>query len=238
MRQVPRYLVIGSGKMATHFCHYLSLLSLPYLQWSRKTQSLADLQTKSSQASHIIVLISDTHIPSLIDTLTLNTHTVLVHFSGMLSLTKGYSAHPLMTFSSDLYDLERYKEIPFILEQGSPPLSTLLPGLPNPSYFIPKERKPFYHALCVMSNNFSCLLWNKIFTDISTTLNLPKDIVLPYLKQTFSNIAKNPQGALTGPLARGDEVTIHKHIEALQEDNFSEIYQAFVNFYQHSRGQS
>ncbi len=34
MRQVPNYLIIGSGRIARHFSYYLQLLQLPYRQWS------------------------------------------------------------------------------------------------------------------------------------------------------------------------------------------------------------
>ncbi len=232
MRQVPTYLIIGNGRMASHFCHYLKLLSLPFLQWARKTHSIADLQLSLNKATHIVVLISDSSIPTFINNLTLSEKKIIIHFSGMLSIPNAYSAHPLMTFSHDLYDKHGYEQIPFILEEGSPNLSTLLPGLPNQGYFIPPALKPFYHALCVMSNNFTCLLWQKINHELSHSLNLPPEIILPYITQTFKNLTYNPHGSLTGPLVRGDKVTINKHLAALESDDFLEIYQAFVNYYQ------
>jgi predicted short-subunit dehydrogenase-like oxidoreductase (DUF2520 family) len=34
---------------------------------------------------------------------------------------------------------------------------------------------------------------------------------------------------LTGPLARGDQNTIKKHIQGLENDPFREVYKSFVN---------
>ena len=39
MRQVPRYLIIGNGRMAQYICHYFSALNLSFHQWSRKNPS-------------------------------------------------------------------------------------------------------------------------------------------------------------------------------------------------------
>ncbi len=236
MRQVPIkeyvYLIVGSGRMAKHFCHYLSLLDIPYLQWSRNNQSEKDLQTLISQASHIILLISDSQIENFAQKINKQEHQTLIHFSGQLSLEHVYSAHPLFTFTHELYDKENYVQIPFILEENSKPLSELLPGIVNSSYHIPKALKAYYHAMCVLSANFTCILWQKFFHELENTLALPASVGLPYLEQTLRNLSKNPKGALTGPLARKDEKTIQANLQALANDNFQEVYQSFVKIFQ------
>ncbi|MFO1257993.1 MAG: DUF2520 domain-containing protein [Gammaproteobacteria bacterium] len=229
MRQVP-YLVIGAGRMATHFCHYLSLLNLPFIQWARRTHTHRQLESYLELANPILLLIKDDEIVSFSKTIFRSDKT-FVHFSGQLVLQDVYGAHPLMSFADDLYSKELYMSVPYILEEGSLPFTVMLPGLPNPYYHIPKSQKSFYHALCVISNNFTCLLWKKIFDELSKTLGLPVQVAMPYLQQTFRNIENNPTGKITGPLARGDEVTIQKHLEALAKDEFEGIYKAFVNFY-------
>lgn len=61
MRQVPRYIMIGNGRLAAHFRHYFDGLGIQYTQWSRtNTQDNLDQQLK--HATHALVLISDTHI--------------------------------------------------------------------------------------------------------------------------------------------------------------------------------
>lgn len=230
MRQVPYYLIIGDGRMATHFCHYLSLLHIPFIQWSRKQHLFADLKTHIHHASHILLLIRDSAIAPFQEQYIGKNKTV-IHFSGQLSVEGIHSVHPLMTFTNDLYDLERYKSIPFVLIEKGPPFSSLFPDLPNPAYYIAKELKTFYHALCVIGNNFSCLLWKKLFQEFAQTLKLPSEAAVPYLTQTFNNIIKNPQGDLSGPLARKDMKTIEAHLEALKNDDFLNIYQSFVTFF-------
>lgn len=231
MRQVPNYLIIGNGKMATHFCHYLTLLELPFTQWARQHHTLSDLKRQTKKASHILFLISDAAIVPFFEEHAIGNNKINVHFSGQLCAPGIHSAHPLMTFTQDLYDKQSYSQTPFILIKDGPDFSELLPHLPNPSYTISPEHKTFYHALCVIGNNFTCLLWKKLFDEFTQTLQLPQSAAMPYLMQTFKNIQKNPQSALTGPLVRKDRNTIQAHLEVLQDDNFLEIYQSFVRFF-------
>ena len=140
--------------------------------------------------------------------------------------------HPLGTFSTQLYEKELYLSIPFIVEENSPSISTLLPLLPNQSHAIPKDLKAYYHALCVLSANFSCILWQKFFHELQQTLNLSPTVGLTFLNQTFLNLAQNPHGALTGPLVRGDQETIKANLAALKDDRFLSVYQSFVALFQ------
>ncbi|MFI4938609.1 MAG: DUF2520 domain-containing protein [Candidatus Berkiellales bacterium] len=229
MRQVPYYLVIGSGRMATHICYYLTLLNLPFIQWSRNKNSFSELTSHLKDTTHILLLITDSNIHSFAQEMNIKPSQKLIHFSGQLSVEGIYSTHPLMTFNQDLYPLQTYQKIPFILENEGPILSELLPGLPNPWYLIPKELKTFYHALCVLSGNFSCILWQKFFNELVNTFQLPAEVGIPYLKQIFHNIMINPDTAVTGPLIRKDHATIDSHLKALQQDPFFKIYQSFSN---------
>ncbi|MBS0287919.1 MAG: DUF2520 domain-containing protein [Proteobacteria bacterium] len=231
MRQVPaktHYLIIGHGRMAKHFCHYLNLLHIPYTQWSRKSHTEDELQAFAAQASHILLLISDASIETFSRKLSLNNNQILVHFSGQLCLENVISAHPLYTFTQDLYPLENYLTVPFIIEENSLPFEQLLPGLTNNAYRIPRYLKAYYHALCVLSANFTCILWQKFFKELHNTFGFDEKVGLPYLRQTFQNLIHNPQGSLTGPLARNDQKTLLANMNALKNDPFLPVYEAFV----------
>ncbi|HVK61040.1 MAG TPA: DUF2520 domain-containing protein, partial [Bdellovibrionales bacterium] len=134
-----------------------------------------------------------------------------------------------MTFSQDLYDPATYRRVPFITEKGRADFGMLLPGLKNASYGLDAEQKGLYHALCVMSGNFTVLLWEKAFKEFET-LGLPRMTLLPYLERIALNlISSRGQSVLTGPLARGDGATIANNIEALDGDKFQDVYRAFVS---------
>jgi 2-dehydropantoate 2-reductase len=237
MRQVPTYLLIGSGRVATHFRCYFKLLQLPFQSWSRQENSPQSLASLSENCSSILLLISDKAIPAFLEQYPFLKGRNLVHFSGCLSVPGVHSAHPLMTFVPELYDLATYSKTPFILAEEGPDLSSLLPGIPNPSYRISEASRPYYHALCVLSGNFTALLWQKFFKEITGRFQLPQEVAYPYLKQVADNLMSAAPQALTGPLVRGDQATIAANLEALDGDQYQIIYQAFVEAYQHpSRG--
>ncbi len=237
MGQVPEYAIIGAGRMARHFCHYLHLLNIPYRQWSRKADPAhVKLEEVIDGCKSILILINDGAIESFINAHPFLKKKVLVHFSGSLNTSLANGAHPLMTFNDKLYSLDTYQKIPFVIEKTDTAINELLPGLANPSFVIPRELKAFYHAMCVLSGNFTAILWQKFFTELETTFNIPKEMAHPYLEQIVLNLQNNPQSALTGPLSRNDLVTINANLQALAKDPFQKVYQAFWDIYQ--RGES
>jgi len=223
-----QYLIIGSGRTARHFVHYFQLLGLPFELWNRhETQTQFQLSLK--KATHVLLLISDSAIESFFREHLSQFPGKVVHFSGSLEIPGVHSAHPLMTFAQELYSLEDYQVIPFV---STSPLAfqDLLPGLANPAFKIKPEQKAFYHALCVLSGNFTTLLWQKMNSGMKD-LGLPEGVHLPYMKQIFKNLEQNPSGALTGPLARKDLKTVLANDKSLTGDPIQNIYRAFVKTY-------
>jgi len=139
-----------------------------------------------------------------------------------------------MTFNNDLYALETYQRVPFIIESEGPTFAEILPGLINPHYVLSKKLKPLYHAFCMISGNFTCLLWERFFSELEQTFSLPKSVAYTYLEQIFHNLRYSDESALTGPLVRGDKKIIKAHLDALKDDAYKNIYQAFVDAYQQS----
>ncbi len=225
----PTYLLIGSGRVSRHLERYFRLLGLRTHSWSRKgdPSSLAKLAQASS---HALCLISDPAIePFLHDHEALFSSKTVVHASGSLVTPRARGAHPLMTFTSaEPYDLGTYKAIPFVIEKGGPALTDLLPGLPNPSFELDPALKPLYHAYCVMSGNFTTLLWQKVIVEFESRLGLPRDALFPYLAQVAGNLRRDAEHALTGPIARNDDETMRRHLRELDSDPYALVYRAFI----------
>ncbi len=239
MRQVPHFLqfaLLGGGRMARHAAHYLKLLNIPFQQWNRSQDSDA-LSRCLENSSHVLVLVSDSAIVEL----TLKAKDLLglaksgektwVHFSGCLTSPHAIGAHPLSSFSDSLFDEAEYRQIPFMIETPYKMAETL-PGLPNPEYSIDPLQKPLYHSLCVLSGNFTTILWAKLFSELTKTFGIPAAAAIPYLRAIFKNLeihaAAEGKVPLTGPLARGDKATIKANLDALGSDPFATIYKAFV----------
>jgi predicted short-subunit dehydrogenase-like oxidoreductase (DUF2520 family) len=234
------YAVLGSGRLAQHMRHYLQLLGLPCSGWARNSASACNSHADSdpgerlrraiAPASHVLLLVSDGAIPGLLRKYPFLHGRTLVHCAGALSLPGVAGAHPLMTFSHELYTLEHYRSVPFLVEQGYD-FARVLPGLPNPHHCVQVEQKALYHALCVAAGNFPQILWQAVAQRFDRQLQVPAEVLQPYLRQVLANFTADPQGALTGPLARGDDATIARNLAALEQDPLQALYQAFGDFY-------
>ncbi len=251
MRQVPQNLnsdpmqpslspvvLVGSGRLAKHLQNYFELAKIPYWSWSRRFSDEKDLNDKISNSESVLLAVSDSAIPELVAHCHRQSEKKqIVHFSGALNLKGAWSAHPLMTFSNELYDLKTYQEIHFVLEQASPNLPQLIPGLTNKYSFLAPEMRAKYHAACVLSGNFSVLLWEYFFAKLKGEFKLDAQIAIPYMRQIEKNLeqAAGHHSVLTGPLVRGDLKTIDLHLEALAHEPMHKVYQAFVEMYQKTK---
>lgn len=220
--------IIGDGNVARHFAKYLELSGIPYKQWSRKKTPHLSPSIYFQECQNIFLLIKDDAIQNFVADHPLLKEKNLFHFSGSLYLKGIPSLHPLMTFSGSTYTLERYKSIPFIHEKGKKPLTDILPQLSNPCFAIDPVQKSLYHSLLVLSGNGSVLLWQKAMADFATKLNLSPELLYPYMHATFDNLVQQPELAFTGPLARQDQETIKRNIDALQGDIFQNVYKALA----------
>lgn len=230
------YTIIGNGRVARHFAHYFDLLGLPFRRWARagladaadSEEATDSLVEAVSPSSHVLVLITDSAIEEFIACHDLFDGKKVVHFSGCLVTPLAFGAHPLMAFTEALLPLAEYQRIAFVIESDRLPFEQILPGLENPHFAIPAELKPYYHSLCVMSGNFSTILWDKLFTELHRRFGIPQEAAFPYLERICENLKHREIPALTGPLARGDHTTIHRNLQALEKDPFREIYEGFL----------
>lgn len=236
MNTSPLYALLGSGRIARHLHFYLKSLNLPVVLWSRDGNPLFNSYSELdahercalavAQTSHVLFAVKDDAVQSLSEPW-LNSGKTLVHFSGALQLHKVAAAHPLMTFGAELEDLDWYRSIPFVTDEGSS-LAELLPGLPNPSWQIPGGQKPLYHALCSLAGNASFLLWKNIGDEFEKTLGLPRHLLMPFLHQVVANSSQDSRGNFTGPVARGDWQTVRHHLDSLHSR--PELLQAYRSY--------
>ena len=224
--QRPRYGIVGRGRVATHIARYLQLESQDFRAWNRDDPRAPE--EALDRAETILLAISDDALEPFLQAHPALSDKTLVHFSGCKTLQGAAGIHPLTTFGPEPYDLETYRAIPFVSEQGSAGFEDIFPSLTNRSWSIRADQKPLYHALCVMAGNFPTLLWANTISEFENRLGLPREILGPYLRQTLENTLNNGDRALTGPLARGDRETARRNLAALDDGRFADIYRAFA----------
>ena len=223
------YLVIGRGRLSRHFQHYLRLESIEFEQWDRS--SSASIEETLGRARKVLLLISDDAIEGFLERHAKRRPMLWIHCSGSITTPLAEGAHPLMTFGDELYELETYRRFPFVCDTGRRPFPELFPELRNPHAVVDPASKPLYHALCSLGGNFTTLLWQKVFAESEATLGLDRSYFYPFLEQVARNITTG-RASLTGPLARGDDDTVDRHLKALEGDPFEAVYRAFVAAFQ------
>lgn len=225
------YALLGSGRLARHLRFYFKSLNLPFETWSRRENTAEELSRLSERSSHILFAVNDGAVDELSRPY-VDLGKTLVHFSGALHLADVRSAHPLMTFGTDLQTEAWYRKIPFVLEPGQT-LPELLPGLENKFWTVPMEQRPLYHALCALAGNSTYLLWTKIGDELEQRIGLPREILAPFLHQVVENMTHPTTANFTGPVARGDWSTVRRHLEALNtRPDLLSAYRQFLNLAQ------
>lgn len=239
MRQVPskKYLIIGNGRTAKHIGYYFTHLGHDITYWHYQKISYQNnllyttepLQELSYKNDKILILIKDAGIEDFINQYSFLKNPNTIHFSGSLEVAGISNVHPLISFGQDLFPTDFYPRIPFAqFDSPEKSLESFLPGISNPSFYIPKKEKSLYHGLCVASGNLTVLLWQMVADQLNKNWNLNNDYLKPYLKSVTSNLQTHWETALTGPIARRDEATLVKNYQALQNTPLNEIFKAHI----------
>jgi len=92
---------------------------------------------------------------------------------------------------------------------------------------VSDEHRAIYHASAVIASNHLVALLGQA-ERVSADAGVPFEAILALVQGTVANVgALGPSAALTGPAARGDEVTIARHFSALPEDE-RDTYEAMA----------
>jgi len=233
------YGFVGDGRFSRHWRHYFTSLGLPWTLWSRRlarANGVAGLTATAALADCPIILlaVSDDAIAPVMAMLRaegLDDRT-FVHFCGGRTFEGAWGAHPLMSFATTLYEPAFYRDIPVFVDADRPDpvghFRTLFPGLPNPCFALKTEDKAYYHALCALAGGFTAVLWRDFFAAMAAQFGAPREALASYPRRIIENVLASTDGALTGPVARGDTETIRAHLDALRGSSLANVYQAFI----------
>lgn len=134
------------------------------------------------------------------------------------------SLHPLQTFASPEETINTFAGT-YICVEGDNEAANLFSRLAaeiggNP-FSISTDKKPLYHAAAVIACNYLVTLVNdaqRLLQEIGINKEDAAKMLLPLIKATVKNIETvGIPKALTGPIARGDVVTLLNHIENIKE---------------------
>jgi predicted short-subunit dehydrogenase-like oxidoreductase (DUF2520 family) len=207
-RQTPEVLIIGSGRVATHWSKYLSDLGVAHVLWARNSEDCDTLVTKSKRTKNIFIAVADDAINEIYQHIKphLDKDTNVFHFSGSKTIEGVSSIHPLFSFPPDPMTLEQYQGIPLISSDLNIPTY-----LKNPKFVLDEKERELYYSLCVFAGNIPDLIITQALKSWREDLGLPDSLLRNYIQLTLKKTLVNPEFAsLTGPLKRNDQETISK----------------------------
>jgi predicted short-subunit dehydrogenase-like oxidoreductase (DUF2520 family) len=227
---------LGSGNVAWHFSTAFKQSGAEILQvWSRNlrhAEELAvqvhaapidDLNDIDKTADLYLIAVKDDAIPDLALHLQ-SIKGLVVHTSGATSIQAlaGLShygvLYPLQTFSKHTQlDLT---SCPLCLEANSDADYTLLEqaasAIGKAMYRINSEQREVLHVAAVFASNFSNQLYHLANTVLQSE-GMNFDLLRPLILETATKVQNGlPFDVQTGPALRNDQLTMERHLNALQ----------------------
>jgi predicted short-subunit dehydrogenase-like oxidoreductase (DUF2520 family) len=122
--------------------------------------------------------------------------------------------HPLQSFPSTSAGLERLPGS-FAALAGDPALEALAEDLELRPFRVAESDRAQYHATAVVASNHVVALLGQV-ERMAHACGVPFEAFEPLVIASVENAFKlRPEGALTGPIARGDLATVQAHLGAL-----------------------
>ena len=127
--------------------------------------------------------------------------------------------HPAMTFTGTSLDLVRLTDCCFGVTAPGPVLpiaQALVVEMGAEPVVVEEEARPLYHAaLAHTANHLVTLVAQGLDLLVAAGVESGDRVLAPLLSAALDNALRHGDGALTGPVARGDEGTVAAHLAAL-----------------------
>jgi predicted short-subunit dehydrogenase-like oxidoreductase (DUF2520 family) len=133
---------------------------------------------------------------------------------------EGFSLHPLMTITIDDQPARLHgagAAIAATTPRGLATARALAQTLGLTPVQIAEPDRAAYHAAASIASNFLVTL-EAVAESLLGSAGAERQLLVPLVRATVENwAALGPEGALTGPVARGDEGTVERHRSALAD---------------------
>jgi predicted short-subunit dehydrogenase-like oxidoreductase (DUF2520 family) len=156
------------------------------------------------------------------------------------------AVHPAMTFTGADEDIARLSDACFGVtaadEVGHAIAQSLVLEIGGEPFGVPERARALYHAALAHAGNHVTTVVLDAVEALRAALRgqellgqeligdgpggLPERVIGPLARASLENALQRGQGALTGPVARGDADAVARHLEALDEVD-SELAQAY-----------
>lgn len=190
----------------------------------------------AGEANILLVAVSDDAVRAVSEMLADSVEDLngkwIGHLSGSQSLdvlaavtargAKGFSLHPLQTVPDPSKGRRDLAHATFMLEaepEDHKSLESWLAPCGNPVGWIAPGRKALYHLGACLASNYVMTLYHLAEEALITSgisAGTASEALLPLMESTLQNYrSTGASTALTGPVSRGDDGTVRKHLESL-----------------------
>jgi predicted short-subunit dehydrogenase-like oxidoreductase (DUF2520 family) len=180
----------------------------------------------------LFIATPDTVIPEIAALVEPVESTVVAHLSGSLGLDvlaphpRTAALHPLVSLPNPDRGSKRLVGAWFAVA-GDPLVRDVAEALYGRAFTVADEHRAAYHAGASIAANHLVALLGQV-ERIAELAGVPREAYFDLARETMENVADlGASEALTGPVARGDEATIRRHVRALPRDE-RRAYNAMV----------
>jgi predicted short-subunit dehydrogenase-like oxidoreductase (DUF2520 family) len=132
----------------------------------------------------------------------------------------GMAIHPAMTFSGTPIDLDRLADCCFGVtapEPLRPAAEALVLEVGGEPVWVEESQRPMYHAALTHGANHLVTLTAQAMQALEAAgVESPARVLTPLVTAALDNALRSGDGALSGPVARGDAGTVAEHLRQLQ----------------------
>jgi predicted short-subunit dehydrogenase-like oxidoreductase (DUF2520 family) len=215
--------IVGAGRVGSSIAGAANAAGLDTIAGSRELDA--------SGADVVLLCVPDSSIAEACGKVapTLSPGAFVGHVSGATGLdalsaaanagSATFSLHPLQTIPTPTTDLAG---APCAVSGSNNDARELARALADRlgmvPFAVPEEGRAAYHAAASMASNFLITLEESAAELMAAAgVENAHEILRPLVLRTAANWADAGACALTGPIARGDEETVARHLEALTE---------------------
>jgi predicted short-subunit dehydrogenase-like oxidoreductase (DUF2520 family) len=212
MTPLPRHcVVVGPGRMGSALVTALRTAGL------RVTGPLGRGEHGPRDADCVLLCVPDAEIANAAGAVTPGP--LVGHVSGATTLAplaphEAFSMHPLMTVPASFADAGA--AVAGTTDRARATARALAEALGMRPFEIADADRAAYHAAAAMASNYLVALEDAAARLLATTGN-GRELLVPLVRATVENWARDGATALTGPIARGDEATVARQRDAVAE---------------------
>lgn len=229
----PHVRIIGPGRAGRSFAGALSSVGWSVVDLRGRGDPIADAAVG---VDLVLVATPDAAIAEVAAQIEPVETTVIAHLAGSLGLdvlgdhARRAAVHPLVAMPDPEVGAARLSAGAWFAVAGDPLASRLVDDLGGRWFTIADEHRVAYHAAAAIASNHLVALLGQA-ERVAASAGVPLEAYLDLVRATVENVAVlGPAAALTGPAARGDWITIGRHLDVLHElDPLErEAYEAMV----------